>query len=733
MADDAAEVADDYRQALEDLSVNSRIEIATLTNIARENANHGLAIAEVLQNHIKKVPPPKTLPALYVLDSVVKNVPTPYSLYFGPKLYSIFMNAYTKVDKDTRRKMDEMLRTWKEPVPGSISTKPVFPPEVVRPIEHALIAARNVAFVANHNSFQGQQQLLRGARPPARETPTPPTGRSAPHAGLAQGQRPSLGQASQMPPQSMAQQPYPMRPHNDPNMQQQQQQQQQQQHRPTPQPAPAQMSMPHYPQHQPQPGLGSEAGYGPPPQGISIERLKDDIQQLIVAERTEFARNPLDASRQTRLKALLDLQAIIQRQDMPQDQLMLIKARVAELAVNNLRAAAPADPLTQHHQPPHLPPQQYYPPVGGVVATPTPPQVAALARPPSVTPGAGGGGLSLSALLGQKAAQAQKGSLAALLAAKQSATPPALGGFAPPPATSTPPQAYQANFPPAAVPLPAAVRSPSLPQGPPFGQPPAVQPSPVLATDAIKQEAKPNTVALLAMLRQKGLLKTDAAAKPKKQAYHSQRFSQASLKQHRPHLTPLFYDDLGAPCTQCGRRFRPDAAGRRQKTAHMDWHFRVHQRLADSEKRGLYRSYYVDEMDWIQTPLTGDADYAHATAATTTAAAHEDQADAGGSGGGGQKQGGRKQLQQLQYLAVPDDGDSAEAACPICQERFEMKWLDEAQEWVWMDAVRLGGRVFHASCHREVAGEGPGVEGVLGKRKAEDDFQSVRKVAMGGY
>jgi pre-mRNA cleavage complex 2 protein Pcf11 len=55
MADNAADVAEDYRQALEDLTVNSRIEIATLTNIARENANHGFAIAEVLQNHIKKV------------------------------------------------------------------------------------------------------------------------------------------------------------------------------------------------------------------------------------------------------------------------------------------------------------------------------------------------------------------------------------------------------------------------------------------------------------------------------------------------------------------------------------------------------------------------------------------------------------------------------------------------------------------------------------------------------
>lgn len=57
MADNVDDVADDYRQALEDLTMNSRIEIATLTNIARENASHGFAIAEVLTNHIKKVCP----------------------------------------------------------------------------------------------------------------------------------------------------------------------------------------------------------------------------------------------------------------------------------------------------------------------------------------------------------------------------------------------------------------------------------------------------------------------------------------------------------------------------------------------------------------------------------------------------------------------------------------------------------------------------------------------------
>lgn len=63
------------------------------------------------------------------------------------------MNAYTLVDSQTRRKLDEMLKTWKEPVPGSLDTRPVFPPEVTRGIESALIKARTAAL---------QQQQARG-------------------------------------------------------------------------------------------------------------------------------------------------------------------------------------------------------------------------------------------------------------------------------------------------------------------------------------------------------------------------------------------------------------------------------------------------------------------------------------------------------------------------------------------------------------------------------------------
>ena len=55
------------------------------------------------------------------------------------------------------------------------------------------------------------------------------------------------------------------------------------------------------------------------------------------------------------------------------------------------------------------------------------------------------------------------------------------------------------------------------------------------------------------------------------------------------------YSDLGAQCSQCGRRFTADAEGKKKKTAHMDWHFQARQRRVEAEKRGQYRSHYVSK------------------------------------------------------------------------------------------------------------------------------------------
>lgn len=48
-------VAEDYRKALEDLTMNSRYEISNLTVIAKENTEHAFAIAEAVKSHIKQV------------------------------------------------------------------------------------------------------------------------------------------------------------------------------------------------------------------------------------------------------------------------------------------------------------------------------------------------------------------------------------------------------------------------------------------------------------------------------------------------------------------------------------------------------------------------------------------------------------------------------------------------------------------------------------------------------
>lgn len=110
-----------------------------------------------------------------MLDSIVKNVGTPYTVYFGRNLYNTFMNAYTLVDGNVRKKLDETLKTWREPVPGSLSTTPVFRLDVTQRIVDALAKARLAAQQArNQQTPLNGTRLAIGQAQPYRNTPTPP-------------------------------------------------------------------------------------------------------------------------------------------------------------------------------------------------------------------------------------------------------------------------------------------------------------------------------------------------------------------------------------------------------------------------------------------------------------------------------------------------------------------------------------------------------------------------------
>ena len=89
------------------------------------------------------------------------------------------MDAYSKVDKMTRKKLDEILKTWKEPVTGSIDPRPVFPPEITVRIDNALLKEKTKTIEYEQQQARENQELFRrypGATPIGqwRNTPTPP-------------------------------------------------------------------------------------------------------------------------------------------------------------------------------------------------------------------------------------------------------------------------------------------------------------------------------------------------------------------------------------------------------------------------------------------------------------------------------------------------------------------------------------------------------------------------------
>ncbi|OJJ56332.1 hypothetical protein ASPSYDRAFT_156190 [Aspergillus sydowii CBS 593.65] len=622
------EVAEDYKNSLEDLTSNDRFQISNLTVIAKENTEHAMAISRVLENHIRTTPPAQKLPALYVVDSIVKNVGTPYTLFLGRNMYQTFMNAYTLVDSQTRRKLDEMLKTWKEPVPGSLDTRPVFPPDITRSIENALIKARTAAL--QQHQARGQQDVFNRGRvgtPPGwSNTLTPPQNavRHPPTATPLQGQR--LAPANGYP----TGETIPVRSISTPQLQAQE---------------------------------------------VDITSLNRDVEVLIAAARNEFANNPLDPSVQQRLKALLDLQGIMQRQQLTQEQLKLVRDQVSALAPKG------SNPQSQP-APPHLP----------VTSTPTigtPPVAQSFSQP-------------LQQLL-------NPGTLAELIkatAARQQSTPPPQVPTLPQiPVSSTPqiPTSGAENPLVAALRakglLPAASAPPAAPVPPPAagGTFPFIVPGQVRYTPPVPTPQAVST--------------TDIQV--------NVQMNTASIKIPRNMLIASLYEARSNRCGTCGRRFFATEEGKEKKARHLDWHFRTNQRMADAARRAQNRSWYVDERDWIKSRELGDDQVI-----ADTEAANENVA---GTENSPSKKGPAKQ-----WIRAPNDATLRNTPCPICQEKFESTWSEDVQDWIWQDAVKVGARVYHASCYAEVTKDGTTPirretpsgrtgtpDSVLGKRKAE--------------
>ncbi|KPI35714.1 uncharacterized protein AB675_1268 [Cyphellophora attinorum] len=274
-------IEEDFRIALEELTTNDRYAISNLTLIAKEAVAAAESISRCLVNHINRAPPGRKLPALYLLDSISKNVGSPYTIYFGRNLYGVFMGAFSQVDDNVRRKLEEMLRTWREPVPGSTSTQPVFQLSATQTIVDNLNKLR----ASNPQRYPPPPQPRMPQFHPQRDTPTPPQ-------QLPQRRRPKhrYGHPGYPPPPAVPQR-YPPPPINHLP--------------PTPQPLPP-----------------------PPAPTVDLTALHRDIDDLTTDAKIECATHPMDIPAQKRLTTLQTLKEILDSNGASPSDLLSIRQSI---------------------------------------------------------------------------------------------------------------------------------------------------------------------------------------------------------------------------------------------------------------------------------------------------------------------------------------------------------------------------------------------------------------------
>jgi len=149
-ADDAELVAA-YTEALEDLSEPTKANISALTSIAEDNKAYAPTIVGIVVRRLESCPPASKLAALYLLDSVLKTTPDPYTPLIEVHLYSCFFKVWT-AQPLKRNKLQKLFQTWE----GCVS------PDVFVKIQGAVAAkvAASQQRMATAAQQQQQQQEL---------------------------------------------------------------------------------------------------------------------------------------------------------------------------------------------------------------------------------------------------------------------------------------------------------------------------------------------------------------------------------------------------------------------------------------------------------------------------------------------------------------------------------------------------------------------------------------------
>ncbi|RZF38691.1 hypothetical protein LSTR_LSTR003497 [Laodelphax striatellus] len=107
----------EYASSLEDLLFNSKPLINMLTMLAEENRGCARAIVLAIEHHLRKVPSEVKLPVLYLIDSIYKNVGSPYNTLFNQNIVQMFCSVFEKGDERMRIQLFKLRQTWNQMLP----------------------------------------------------------------------------------------------------------------------------------------------------------------------------------------------------------------------------------------------------------------------------------------------------------------------------------------------------------------------------------------------------------------------------------------------------------------------------------------------------------------------------------------------------------------------------------------------------------------------------------------
>lgn len=456
--------------------------------------------------------------------------------------------------------------------------------------------------------------------------------------------------------------------------------------------------------------------YAPPPQQPpnEVDGLKREIDSLISRFQQTLASNPQNAGLGSQLGALRQLRTLLDSRTMSPTELQQIKHQVAALstslppppAVRSTPQPPIPVPTPQWQQPP-MPPysQPYQPPQQQTAPPPLPfPPPMPPGMPPGLPPNALNGLQALLANVPKPSTPQMRAAVPGLREATHSQLNTVQNNTTAPNAND--PGNLLATLAKAGLLGPTTV-------------PPAPPPT------SLAPPADP-TAALLRSLQ--GVVSTPQSNTPSHMPLQPPGASAipltaSSLKTFRPELVHALYDAQSNQCNTCGRRFLATDDGREKKRLHLDWHFRMNQRIADpNTNRGHHRNWFVDEMDWIRHKEFDPSTTTAAAAAETGAAAKP------------------KKGPQDQCVRAP--AGMTKNTCNICFEEMKSSYSEDLQDWIFANATVHNGKIVHATCLAEMTKPGPGAGGsslaaalasfgagqkersatpdsLLGKRKAE--------------